>query len=244
MAKGYTRRSKHEFPLGEEGEPNRSDVQEPEYNPEADIAEVSGLTKNEPQNEHEQPIKVAPPEQFMQNQQHQSMQNVTDEYEPLGGSNQSTISLITKVDSPIDIKQVFWSFVTKDISMSNITQDDFGFILTNLKLRLYSFIQKYPIEEWDNIKFAEYEQKIEPLIRDGKVVVNEQGQIAYIQNKIVKNSWDFSELLIDLEEYVYHQLTRGRQGFTFRRITESFSVTETGGGSNEPTPAKSGWKLW
>ena len=227
MTKRNIKPSKFSYPLGEEGEPSKEDI---DSEPVSD-SNIEGLS----QEDSGEPISVTP--------QNSVSQNEIGEYNSLGGSGDSTMKIITKIDSPIDIKQVFWSFVTKDISMSNISEKDFKYILTNLKLRLYSFIQKYPIEEWDNIKFAEYDYKIEPQIRDGKIVIDESGQIVYIQKKYVKNSWDFSELLLDLEEFVYHQLTRGRQGFTFRRLTETFQVSEVNSGSKEPVRPK-GWKLW
>ena len=169
----------------------------------------------------------------------------TEEYGAPPQQDISTVKILTRVDAPIDIKQVFWSFVSKDIAISNITDKDFNYILTNLRLRLYSFIQKYPIEMWDDIIFVEYEYQNVPLVNNnGEPLRDEEGNILYTRQKYVKRSWDFTELLLDLEEFVYNQLTRGRAGFTFRRLTESFQVSEI----RKETPQaqqtkKEGWRL-
>jgi len=157
----------------------------------------------------------------------------------------STVKVLTRVDAPIDIKQVFWSFVSKDIAISNITDKDFNYILTNLRLRLYSFIQKFPIEEWDNITFVEYDYSIVPVLdENGIPLKDEEGNIIYTREKYIKRSWDFTELLLDLEEFVYNQLTRGRAGFTFRRLTESFQVSEIRRESQgQQSAKKEGWRL-
>jgi len=160
-------------------------------------------------------------------------------------SNVSTVKILTKVDAPIDIKEVFWSFVSKDIAISNITDRDFNYILTNLRLRLYSFIQKFPIEMWDSIQFVEYDYRIVPLLdENGKPLRDEEGNILFTKEKYIKRSWDFSELLVDLEQFVYNQLTRGRAGFTFRRLTESFQVSEIRRELQGTTPIKEKrWRL-
>jgi len=157
----------------------------------------------------------------------------------------STVKVLTRVDAPIDIKQVFWSFVSKDIAISNITDKDFNYILTNLRLRLYSFIQKFPIEEWDNITFVEYDYSIVPVLdENGMPLKDEEGNIIYTREKYIKRSWDFTELLLDLEEFVYNQLTRGRAGFTFRRLTESFQVSEIRREQQgQQSAKKEGWRL-
>lgn len=215
MVKG----SNYSAPLEKEGEPCEEDINE-------EVEEVTQI---------EAPIEVSASSEPIEE---------TGDYEPQQ-TEMSTMRIITKIDSPVDIKQVFWSFITKDISMSNITDKDFKYILTNLKLRLYNFIQKYTIENWDNVIFAEYDYKIVPLTdEEGKILIDENGKPMYTQKKMIKNSWDFSELLVDLEEFVYQQLTRGRQGFTFRRLTETFQVSEVKKESGTTQSTKSGWKLW
>jgi len=168
-----------------------------------------------------------------------------EEYATPQQSDISTVKVLTRVDAPIDIKQVFWSFISKDIAISNITEKDFHYILTNLRLRLYSFIQKFPIEDWDNITFVEYDYTIVPVLdENGMPLRDEEGNIIYTKEKSIKRSWDFTELLIDLEEFVYNQLTRGRSGFTFRRLTESFQVSEIRREQQGQEPAKKeGWKI-
>ena len=169
----------------------------------------------------------------------------TEEYGAPPQQDISTVKVLTRVDAPVDIKQVFWSFVSKDIAISNITDKDFNYILTNLRLRLYSFIQKFPIEEWDNITFVEYDYTIVPVLdENGMPLKDEEGNIIYTREKYIKRSWDFTELLLDLEEFVYNQLTRGRAGFTFRRLTESFQVSEIRRESQgQQSAKKEGWRL-
>jgi hypothetical protein len=76
---------------------------------------------------------------------------------------------------------------------------------------------------------------------DGTPQLDGNGKPIYEMQRLVKRSWDYDELVLDIENVVYILLTRGRFGSTFKGLTQTINVNESRMGGE---PAQQKEKKW
>ena len=150
---------------------------------------------------------------------------------------QDIMQKITSDDSPDIFFNWFWEFMGIDIQNANIQAWDFENILDMIDIAFANILGEYKESDWKDLIIT----KVESVQIDGK-----------IQDRVVM-AYHISKLWDMVRAKVYTKMTRAREGFTLRQITESKSeVKQHQTMSGYPQPMgmpmvnpekKKGWRI-